>query len=102
MTLSAPLSIEGDVVTGELAIVLAPGTVARDQQRAIDDALKDALYDVAAQLGAVLVSSPHRYTTPLPGKDEQGRMRFRVAARVEGGRLVPAKAGGETPSKKRF
>jgi hypothetical protein len=88
--MSDELAMNDDMLTGEIAIAIAPGTVADAQNRAIDDAVGRLLDDAAAKLGAVLVAPPHRFARPLPGKDESGRTRFSIRARAEGGRLVPA------------
>jgi len=85
------LNIEGDdQVVGEIAIPVAPGTVAAVQARAIDEGLDEALSEKARELGAVLDCAPSRFTRQVPGKDEEGRVRFSVRARMEGDRLVPA------------
>lgn len=83
------LSIENDEITGELALDIRPGTVADQQNRAVDAALTDALFEAANQLGAVVAAPAHRFAHPLPGKDEAGRVRFAIHGRVEGGRLIP-------------
>lgn len=85
------LTRDGDgVYTGEIAIAIAPGTVANDQNRAVDAAIAPILDATAGELGLVLVAPPHRFVRPLPGKDESGLMRFSIRARAEGGCLVPA------------
>ena len=85
----ADLRIEGSLVTGEVALVIAPGTRAPDQERLVERALSDALNEAANQLGAVLAAPAHRFARPLPGKDDAGAVRFAVRGRAEGGRLVP-------------
>jgi hypothetical protein len=59
----------------------------------VDDVLTDPMFDLAAELGVVLAADPHAYARPLDGRDEQGRTRFEVRARTEGGRLMPVKRG---------
>lgn len=87
--MSAQLSIEGDEISGEIALAIPPGMVAKDQNRAIDEALAVALDEVAGKLGAVLAAPPHKFVRPVPGKDAEGKLRFAVRARSEGGLLVP-------------
>lgn len=81
---------EGDLITGEIALAIAPGTSADVQSRAIDDALDDALTARARELGLVLDAAPSRFVRAIPGKDAEGRLRFAIRARPEGDRLVPA------------
>lgn len=85
------ITLEGDLVTGELALDLAPGMVAAQQRKSIDEALGEALASAAGDLGVVVAAAPHRFAFPLPGKDPEGRTRFSIGARAEGGRLVPAR-----------
>ncbi len=85
-----PLNVRGEEVEGELALRIAPGTVAADRDRALDAALGAALTEAAIQLGAVMASPPHRFARALPGLDAEGLTRFVVRGRSEGGRLVPA------------
>lgn len=89
----AALEIEGSIVKGEVALVIAPGTRAPEQERLVERALADALNDAANALGAVLAAPAHRFARPLPGKDEAGAIRFAVRGRAEGGRLVPDHSG---------
>ena len=86
------LRIKDQLVTGEIAIEVPPGTTAQVRDRALDAALSDPLSDAAEQLGAVLAAPPHRFAQALAGKDERGRTRFAVRGRAEGGRLVPERA----------
>lgn len=81
---------DGDVFTGEVALAIAPGTVANAQNRAVDAAVLPILEVTAGELGVVLAAPPHRFVRPLPGKNEAGLMRFSIRARAEGGCLVPA------------
>lgn len=92
MSVRVELSVDlaAETVSGELAIAVAPGTTADKQTRAIDGALGDALEARAKELGLVLDAQPSRFTRMLPGKDDEGRVRFSVRARAEGDRLVPA------------
>ena len=87
--MAEPLTIQEQVVSGEIAIEVPPGTTAQARDRALDAALTDPLGDAAERLGAVVAAPPHRFAHPLPGKDEAGRTRFVVRGRAEGGRLVP-------------
>ena len=87
-----PLDIQGQLVTGEIAIDVPPGTIAQARDRALDAALAGPLNDAAENLGAVLAAPPHRFAHALPGKDESGLTRFAVRGRAEGGRLVPERA----------
>lgn len=88
--MSDQLTVKDNEITGEIALAITPGTVADEQNRALDAALAAMLDDAAGQLGAVVAAPPHRFVRPIPGKDDQGRLRFSVRARAEGGRLVPA------------
>lgn len=88
------LSTVDEAVEGELALPVAPGTRADAQARAIDEALGPALEAAAEALGVVLGAAPSRFTRMLPGKDAEGRLRFAVAARAEGDRLVPQRKRG--------
>jgi len=90
--MAEPLTIQEQVVIGEIAIEVPPGTTAQVRDRALDAALTGPLGDAAESLGAVVVAPPHRFAHPLPGKDEAGRTRFAVRGRAEGGRLVPERA----------
>ena len=83
------LTVDDRTLAGHVALPLAPGTVAKAQQAALEAALAGPLADRAADLGAVVAAPPHRFAKPLPGKDEEGRTRFAVRGRVEGGLLVP-------------
>ncbi len=85
------LRVEGDAVTGEIALAIAPGTRADVQDRAIDDALADAFHALAVELGVTLTAPPSRFAMPLDGRDEGGCVRFVVRGRLEGDRLVPVR-----------
>jgi len=87
--MTATLRIEGAEVRGEVLLLVAPGTLKKAQDRALDDALRGPMNDAAESLGVLLAASPSSYSRPLPGKDEEGRTRFEVRGRVEGDRLVP-------------
>jgi hypothetical protein len=88
--MSQKLTVEGNEVTGEIALLIAPGTKADAIDKQIDQALNAMLHEVADGMGAVLGTYVSRYAKPLPGKDDAGRTRYLVRARREGGRLVPA------------
>ena len=83
------LTVRNDTVEGELALEIAPGTLAPARDRALDEALSGPLTERAAQLASVLAAAPHRYARPTPGKDAEGRTHFVVRGRVEGEYLVP-------------
>ncbi len=87
----APVTLthHGSTITGELALEVGPGMLARDRDRALDDALAGPLSELAAKLDSVLAAAPHRYARPTPGKDAQGLTHFEVCGRVEGDFLVP-------------
>jgi hypothetical protein len=87
--MTATLRIEGDDVEGEVALAIAPGTVKKAQDRALDEALRGPLDEAAASLGVLLAAAPSSFARALPGKDDAGRTRFAVRGRVEGDRLVP-------------
>jgi len=87
------LCVEDNEVRGELALAVPPGTPAARRDRMVDDVLTDPMFDLAAELGVVLAADPHAYARPLDGRDEQGRTRFEVRGRTEGGRLMPVKRG---------
>jgi len=94
------LELEGeDLVVGELALTIAPGTVAQVQSRAVDDALAGPLAEKAELMRAVLEAAPSRFTRQLPGKDAEGRVRFSIRARAEGDRLVPAHPSNKRPKR---
>jgi hypothetical protein len=88
------LSVKDDVVSGELALDVAPGTTASERDRRLDALLAEPLADAADRLGAVLAAPPHRFAKPLPGKDDAGLTRFAVRGRAEGGRLIPDHTAG--------
>lgn len=84
------LQIEGDEVSGEIAVRVQPGQKAPSLNAALDRALSVLLSDAATSLGVVVAAAPHTFAKPLPGKDEAGHMRYLVRGRREGDRLVPA------------
>ncbi len=83
------LRVEGTHVRGELALVIAPGTVAKARDRLLDRALLVAITARADELGSVLAAAPASYCFVRPGKDELGRTTFDVGARIEAERLIP-------------
>ncbi len=87
------LQLEGNEIRGAFALRLAPGTRADERDARVDELLTDALFDAALQLGAVLAADPHAYAHPLDGHDDEGRTRFEVRGRAEGGRVVPVRGG---------
>lgn len=90
--MSVELHTASDEVTGEVAIAVAPGTVAKARDRMLDALLAAPLEGAAGELGVVLAAAPSAYAHPLPGKDEAGHTRFRVHGRREGDLLVPVSA----------
>jgi hypothetical protein len=87
------LQVTRDEVRGELAVLVAPGTTAAVRDKLLDDELTEPLFEAARELGAVLAADPHDYAHAVDGKDEQGRTKFVVHARVEGDRLLPVGQG---------
>lgn len=88
---TGPLRVEENVVLGEVALAIKPGTKADVQERAIDAALAEAFHVLSAELGLTLAAPPHRYAQQLDGKDAEGRIRFQVRGRIEGDCIVPAR-----------
>jgi hypothetical protein len=84
------LLAEHGKLMGTIAVKIAPGTVQKDREAAIDAALEDLLEAGAVELGVVLAAKPVNFTKERPGRDAEGRTIFEVAGRVEGDRLVPA------------
>ncbi len=91
MSTPGPLRVEENVVLGEVALTIKPGTKADAQERAIDAALAEAFHVLSDQLGLTLAAPPHRYAQQLDGKDAEGRIRFQVRGRIEGDCIVPAR-----------
>lgn len=91
--MAATLRVEGDEVRGEVALLLAPGTLREAQDSALDEALREPLHQASQTMGVFLVAAPSAFARPLPGKDEAGCTRFEVHGRVEGERLVPIRKG---------
>ena len=87
--MAAKLTLEGKIVSGEVRLDVHPAMSARDRDRALDAELSAPLTDIANELGVVLAGAAHRFAKPLPGKDDEGKMRFAVRGRAEGDRLVP-------------
>ncbi|MBL8609268.1 MAG: hypothetical protein JNL38_18205 [Myxococcales bacterium] len=92
--MSVSLSIEGKLVTGEVALDVHPAMTAAERDRALDAALSERLTELATELGVVLASAAHRYAKPIPGKDAAGKTRFAIVGRAEGDHLVPVRKGG--------
>ena len=92
--MTASLSIEGKLVTGEVTLDVHPAMTAAERDRALDAALSERLTELATELGVVLSSAPHRYARPLPGKDAAGKTRFLVRGRAEGDYLLPVRKDG--------
>lgn len=87
-----------DGVSGEVSMIVAPGTKAGARDRMLDRALGAPLMAAAVKLQAVLVAAPSAYAFPEPGKDESGRTRFVVSGALEGDRLVPRRPGAKARS----
>ena len=85
------LETEGDMISGELALDLPPGTTAAARDRALDTILAGRLTELAAARGVVLSAPASSFAFQSPGKDDQRRTRFVVRGRVEGDRLLPAR-----------
>ncbi|MFO0725653.1 MAG: hypothetical protein U1E65_17850 [Myxococcota bacterium] len=83
------LEIEEDRVFGQLKLPIAPGTVRKAQQRAIDEALAGPLEEAAAALGVIVSAAPSSFARQLPGRDPEGMITFEIRGRTEGDRLVP-------------
>jgi hypothetical protein len=98
--MAVELSVHANEVTGDVLLVVPPGMVAADRDRALDAVLSDALSQAAAQFGAVLASPPHRFARALPGKDAEGHTRFSIRGRVEGERLSPNHGQGSSAGRK--
>lgn len=77
-------------VTGEVALVVEPGTRAEEQRTVLDAVLAGPLSQAAAEIDLVLAARPSSFAFGRPGKDAEGRTRFVVRGRREGNRLVPA------------
>jgi hypothetical protein len=83
------LKLDGTDFFGELALEVPVGTQAAARDRMIDAALTAELSALAQKLGAVLVSSPHKFAKPVPGKDAEGNTVFSIRGRREGEQLLP-------------
>jgi hypothetical protein len=84
------LVAEDGRVFGTVALVIPPGCTRADREKAISQALGDALSAAASELSVVLGASPEKYTRERPGRDDEGRTVLDVAGRVEGDVLMPA------------
>ncbi len=85
-----PLFVKGGTVKGEVAIAIPPGTLAAECDRVIAKSLANILTDAANKLGVVLAAPSNKYARPLPGKNAEGKTRYEISGRVEGGALLPA------------
>jgi hypothetical protein len=83
------LTIDGKNASGEIALDVKPGTRAEAIEKMLLAELNDALNQAADEMEAVLATYPSRYARPVPGKDAEGKTRYQVRARKEGGSLVP-------------
>jgi len=99
-TTSVTLRFKSNGLTGTLALVVPPGTVATVRDRLVDAALTDPLYELASREGVVLSADPHTFTHPRPGKDEQGRTVFDIEGHAEGDRLHPVRHGKRRPKRR--
>ena len=84
------LTVTEDEVSGELALVIPPGTSSKNVEKLVTAALVEPLHRVAEELDVVLAAVPLKYARQLPGRDEEGRTRYAVRGRREGGKLLPA------------
>lgn len=91
--MSVSLRVEGEEIRGEFEVLVPPGTLAARRDELVDEVLTDPLYEAARTLGAVPAADAHAYARALDGRDEEGRTRFEVRGRAEGGRLVPIRGG---------
>jgi hypothetical protein len=85
------LTLRDGEVSGEFALLVPPGTVAGDRDKLVDEHLTDPLFAFARGHCAVLAADPHDYVRPLDGRDDQGRTRFTLRARLEADRLMPVR-----------
>lgn len=88
-----PLTLRDREIRGEFALLVPPGTLAAARDKLVDEHLTEALFALARSVGAVLATDAHDYARPQDGRDDQGRTRFVVRARIEGDRLLPVRAG---------
>lgn len=95
------VDVGDDGVSGEVSIVVAPGTKAAVRDRLLEGAIGALLTDAAEKLDAVLVAAPSAYAFVQPGKDESGHTRFVVSGALEGDRLVPRRPDVKARSKDR-
>ena len=84
------LTVTEDEVSGEIALDVPPGTSAKNLEKLVTQALVEPLHRVAEELDVVLAAVPIKYARQVPGRDEEGRTRYLVRGRREGGKLVPA------------
>ena len=91
--MAGELTVEGEEMSGEVALSIPPGTRASEVERLLVEALKDELYRVADELEVIVSAHPTKYARQLPGRDEEGRTRFQVRGRREGGKLIPSVRG---------
>jgi hypothetical protein len=91
--MAGELTVEGEEMSGEIALTIPPGTRASDVEKMLVEALKDEIYRVADELEVIVSAHPTKYARQLPGRDEEGRTRYQVRGRREGGKLVPAIRG---------
>ncbi len=86
---SVSLQVDRDELTGTFELLIPPGTTVEARDKLVDDLLTEPLFELARDQGLVLATDPHGYVKLLDGRDEQGRTRFVLHARFEGGLLVP-------------
>lgn len=91
--MAGELIVEGEEMSGEIALAIPPGTRSEEVERLLVEALKDEIYRVADELEVVVSAHPKKYARELPGRDDEGRTRWAVRGRREGGKLVPALKG---------
>src|SRR5205085_3676226 len=71
-------------VFGTIAVSLPPGITRAEREKAIDDALSDALLGAAKELGLVVSAAPSRFARERPGRDADGNTVLDVMGRAEG------------------
>lgn len=95
------LAIDGDAVSGELVLDVAPGTRKEARDQALDALLGRALESFARENGLVLAAAPRAFAFELSGRDAERRTRFEIRGRVEGEILVPRRPERTSARKRR-
>jgi hypothetical protein len=84
------VAADDGAVVGLVTVVVPPGASRAQRVAALQAELDEPLHAAATELGVLLATSPERYASERPGRDENGRTVFDIAGRVEGDVLVPA------------